>query len=699
MIDKIIPGSLLLAALIFSGAALKSPPPEAAGAREAPSVRRSAAREAGPASDDADIFGGAEGSLLDKTRIDVTLTRSTVTEHSQAYDVTFASQYSTETFFSIGNTKNTYIWIDDPMYTGEEAPQEDPALRPDFNGAAFRVQGVRRAEGVVIIPEKLISAKSYTITVTEILPRFIVDPEEAGKIKKVIIGKTIKKIDEHSFDLLSDRDDCEFDICADEHDPTLQYDRSCFPAECEVNFGYEPAGLEKSIVEEAKTAGFKDFPNGENFILGYYPDVPPGDYKKEELGLTIAYFINGEDRPRKQMLKAVSKNDYDAIGEEAGQNSLGCLVDIYLETGQSIDDDRIYFLNIFPFVPPSQFATNNWKDTRCYAHARCTFGAKVSLDNYLKINFSGVTSFDGYTTIENKVDVLVTPENHEYYSIFKPAEFFANKNSLDKGALMLRTRFTQLNLTSIIMRYLDADGAVREVEVPIRTPLDYYNLPKVTDNTLAILIKNSDVAPDFSAKRIVSAQLRNFYITMDIFSTKEQRIVTKSALQTRFGIIELMPAEVWAGKRPYEVDTAIWAVMVAYAGCYAILSVVFFFYFRNKYKNNEFRRVDPKAFLKHSLIGFAGMGIAMLFLMFVYFRFWVLNNSIVVFNPLDPYVIVFAVASIFVIGYYVKYFIDMYKAARERKKVERLNLSEVTEETGTELMPENGGSANNGNQN
>ena len=78
-----------------------------------------------------------------------------------------------------------------------------------------------------------------------------------------------------------------------------------------------------------------------------------------------------------------------------------------------------------------------------------------------------------------------------------------------------------------------------------------------------------------------------------------------------------------------------------------------------------------------------GLAIVILALMFIIFRFEAFNNAVVVYNPIDAYVIVFAVAAVITIGYYIKFFYTMIKTNLEKKKAIKLKLDEDVQDDGT----------------
>ena len=76
-------------------------------------------------------------------------------------------------------------------------------------------------------------------------------------------------------------------------------------------------------------------------------------------------------------------------------------------------------------------------------------------------------------------------------------------------------------------------------------------------------------------------------------------------------------------------------------------------------------------------------GSLILFVEFCITRFGFLSNSLPVYNPSDVWVIIFGVASLLLVGYFVRYFYLLIKARRERIRNEKLKLRLDKQDDGT----------------
>ena len=90
-----------------------------------------------------------------------------------------------------------------------------------------------------------------------------------------------------------------------------------------------------------------------------------------------------------------------------------------------------------------------------------------------------------------------------------------------------------------------------------------------------------------------------------------------------------------------------------------------------------------KSYVKKALIAYAGSLIVILELMFIILRNTAFTNAVVSYNPADFFIIVFGVASLLVIGYFIRSMYIAIKANNERRKTIKLKLNEDVDDDGT----------------
>ena len=105
-----------------------------------------------------------------------------------------------------------------------------------------------------------------------------------------------------------------------------------------------------------------------------------------------------------------------------------------------------------------------------------------------------------------------------------------------------------------------------------------------------------------------------------------------------------------------------------------------YFYKKNKYQNDEFKRMDTPAYIKTSIIAYFFFVIAGLDIYYLVMRVNALNNSELFANPVDVIVIVFTLAAFLLGCYFIKKYYILAKETIEKNRRERLNLNTKTEE-------------------
>lgn len=618
---------------------------------------------------------------LDESNLSVSISKSSITETSQSYQVNFSSKITAYTT----SDKVVYAKITDPSYTGQETEQPDEELRPVYTSSIYRIMDIKKGKEDVIIPKTFKYGTKYIMNVNEIESHAI-QPADAEKITSILIPDSIEVIYPESFEGLTDK--VTFKVMHEEDN--APFDASVFPEGANVIWGYEPNELELFKLDGMVFGAAKQFGTGNNYFIGYHGE---GEYY---LPLYIGYYLleDGKEPEFKTQVLPISssaQNNYDAVGDGTGFISFTKSVDIELEKNQSVDDERIFFLNIFEaekdaesgkLLPvlekepenPGEEAPN----CRYYSHAKPAYLMKDNIDDYVSYEFNNIATFAGFTSITIDMDINVEANIYEQV---KSSSYTANKANIDSGYMQIRYRLTSFNLAYYRITYLSNDEPVT-LNVPITTPVDSYNLPKASDNKVTFLLENNKVAPDFSADKLIGLEFIGLYITLDLYVPSTNSIVTKSNVSTRFGVMEILPLS----SQPVgssNINLTLLIVSLIYTVIYAVITIAYFIYSKNKFKNDEFRRVNPRQFFKTATIGYAGLGIVILDIMFIIFRFFRMDNSIVVYNPLDAYVIVFSIAAILVIGYYIRFFTIMIKTNIEKNKTKKLKLDEDVDDDGT----------------
>ena len=213
--------------------------------------------------------------------------------------------------------------------------------------------------------------------------------------------------------------------------------------------------------------------------------------------------------------------------------------------------------------------------------------------------------------------------------------------------------------------------------------LNFHLLTQDENNVVTFLLKNKLIDEDFNANTVKKVEYKGLSIKLDLMNTKKgtTQIVTKSDVVTRFGYFDILSDN--SDINVFNADVFMIISSILYVVVYVVIAVVYYFYAKNKYKNDEFRRVNTKRFIKKSLINFVGGGIIYLALNFILLRFGFFNVSVIVYNPLDPLVVIVGVVAIVVFGLFMKNLVTYIKTEKERRRALRLKLNEDVLDDGT----------------
>ena len=293
---------------------------------------------------------------------------------------------------------------------------------------------------------------------------------------------------------------------------------------------------------------------------------------------------------------------------------------------------------------------------------------------FLDVKYTGASTLGGFTSVSCSIEV-----NRDVYKEVKKSMYRKNEEKINNGTVIIRTRFNSLTSGSFFLIKYESEGEIKSVNYPILGT----NFLRINDDFEAkFIVENSLVAPDFSADKMVSFSLGAVTYSLDLCQASTLKTIVGSEVNYRFADIAVF-AKDKVDMGLINNDTISIVLGSVYTVLFAGVAVGLYFYLKNKYKNDEFRRMNTKAFIKSSIIAFVSVGILIFALAFISYRFFIMNNSLVAYNPLDPYVIFFGVALIIVIGYYSKTFVTMYKNHKAKVKIEKLKLNEDEDDDGT----------------
>lgn len=460
--------------------------------------------------------------------------------------------------------------------------------------------------------------------------------------------------------------------------------------------------LETITTNETSASLRISFALGENasstdvYYVGY------GESAEDEMKGTVVYSVKTIDNvveTRTQVINRYGSNNYyDAVGA-IGQDSFTTKCNIELDPGDTILTESFTFINFFKAnatvidaekgtysydIPRDE--SGKWDTSAALATTVLfpTNGLKTyTLDQFAKFDYNGTTKFSGYGSINIKVENLVT---ESFYQSLNSRIYRNNSDKIANGTAYIRTRIYVDGNTNYVFYHAGQE----EPEV-LTSVSQYVELNKT--GTLVFTFKglNVDDIEDF--------YFTGYTIYVDIFQDDDDTTgpVRQSAVSFYFSKTSI-GAKTISDKNGtvvkdtdckvyhYNVDLIMWLSIALFIVAYEGVSAFLYFYWKNKYKNDEFKRMDAKKYYKTNTTGLITCLFLILTIEAICFRTTIINNSLPVYNTLDIYIVVCGIASIIMVGYFIKYFSVQIKNIRDAKRNEKLKLNKNTIEDGTLII-------------
>lgn len=426
-----------------------------------------------------------------------------------------------------------------------------------------------------------------------------------------------------------------------------------------------------------------------NYMLGYYGS---GDrYFPCSIQCTLKNKENGTTRiSTTEVNFDYSLVKYVGLGVNLGPKEKELTCDIEHGVDEVVDLDKpIYIINVFKYVPSSNLEDekmpNNFNEKFKMkgvfgSNAENTSYRVYDMADYCEFNYAGVSNFNGFSSFKVNVNSEKSVESYindkTYGKSYKKYE-----EDIEAGTMYVRTRFSFGGDTRYVVEYKDG----RKELVP-----DLANNIEIKNNetSLYFLLKNVNY------KEVKNLSVKGGIIYVGIYNTNTYKEVSKTGFSIRFGYInfkidDMLKANGAVGVEKdnkfykFNCDLFIIISICVFALCYIATSLTIYFVLKNKYKDDEFRKMNTKLYFKNNILGLLCIGSLILFVEFCITRFGFLSNSLPVYNPSDVWVIIFGVGSLLLIGYFVRYFYLLIKARRERIRNEKLKLRLDKQDDGT----------------
>ena len=633
--------------------------------------------------------------LVASDRISIAINSSASTSTAHSFSCT-ATSPKIETVSNKTALSNVFVTVDDGqdgwngIYNTKVALAEEKEkaaaegkewVAPHFTATVFRIQNSKTNHNIVI-PSTLFYAETYYLDVVSIASEVCKDAtgDEISykNIENVYIPSTIENIAENAF-VGAKEAGVAIDLQVAELKPGYEANWT----DAEYRLGIEPSASQSSNLNQNASGVIKYFGEGETFLIGYTGSP-----------LEVRYNVIGDDgkviKKASQQLPLNTKpttlnpEPYDAVGSLAGKDSMAIDIDIPLKSGEHVDPTSLSFHNIRKAkqvqVEIAGKTTNTLvpdPETPVYwAHPHLRYAANVKFSDIFHSSVGRISSVGGYTMV-----TLNLVRRPECYATVMPSGYKQYRSMIEDGTLVVRHQFTSLNDAFYRITYEGANGLVTK-DVKVSTPISNFVIETTGNYEAGFLFLDSDVGPDFSPSRIKEFDLCHFLVKIDLMNVEKNSLLNKSGVSILFSSLVVAEAETAAA--PY-TDMNVVTIIVALAtvAIYVGLSVAYYFYAKEKFKNDEFRRINKKKYVKAAAKNGLGVAIVVAAIYSIVLRWGVFRSSIVTFNPLDVFVIVFTIAALIYIGFTIKNFVIAFKNSRKRKEAARLHLDEDEEDDGT----------------
>ena len=436
-------------------------------------------------------------------------------------------------------------------------------------------------------------------------------------------------------------------------------------------YGDAPAKSERMEISTIKNIGSDEI----NFIIGYFAD------EAHPLPLIIEYQIEGETTKRyKELAKTSTTLKYDAVGAGVTAYVQKISVNIDIEKGKNIDPHSIKVHNVYKaikhveevayFTPETDLSGN---PIAHFIVPAVSYSRINNLNDFISIQFKSVSTFAGYTVINSVVNVV---NEGEIYKQIKPGQYELFKEQLENGTGRYRFRFTSLKNSAKYRFEYNNQTVYKRVD----TPTGHYIFDGYYNNNISFAIQDSMLGDaSFNGKNLQAFGITDMYISVDIVVGTS--IYSSTRFEINFGTIYFMTPHDTI--KVFDANLFMILTVLIYSVLAIGVGVFLFFYYKKKYRNDEFRRLKPKQFIKKGLIYWLTSTAIVIAIESIIFRFTVLKNAIVVFNPIDVLIVIFGIATIIIIGYYVKTITSAYKANQQRKRAIKLGMVNETADDGT----------------
>lgn len=630
-----------------------------------------------------------EAVEIDPKELSVSITQSNRTDNSQNYKFNFFAGFIT---YKAGRQYNISYAITDVDFDPNNLPtkpEDDPEteeneeelyIPPVFEGAVYSINTFSSGDKIVIPDIVNFPGGHFQIKITSINEDVFSENviKRMDKIANIYLPTSLTSVTTGAFRGIGEQTKV--------HVPVLEQD--CVFGEHwteylnNVEYGYVyDEDMIKFKTNNSNISQNKPEANETSYTIGYVDEQNPANSKP----LIVAFDVikaDGSVVPTQIELPVDSSNNYEVVGN-LGAKDYSKSVTIMLDIGDTINDETVTLYNIYKAVQISlpegkgntiiPDTTTEYKTTPRLAYSNILYA-----NDFFDVEFLNLGSFIDYTSITINLNC-----KKDVYIQNKPAAYESQKDNIEKGSTYLRYRLTNLDSTYFNLTYIGNDGNTYAERVKFDVKNSSAIVGGIGKNNFTFLFNNNQFSHGINAENIRGISFDDLTITIDLF-TETGKASNGSTLSATFGSLLVVDPNVNKGSlNTYDLNFVCILSLIIFVVAYVLGTIALFFFNKERYKNDEFKRVVPARFFKRAAIIGVGLMVIIFALLFIISRFGIIANNTVVFNPIDIPIIIFAVLAILFIGYFVKEMVVAYKNYKQNKERIRLNLDADKVDDGT----------------
>lgn len=626
---------------------------------------------------------------IDPKDLSVSITQSNRTDNSQNYKFNFFAGFIT---YRAGRQYNISYAITDVDFDPNNLPtkpEDDPETEeneeelyvpPVFEGAVYSINTFSSGDKIVIPDIVNFPGGHFQIKITSINEDVFSENviKRMDKIANIYLPTSLTSVTTGAFRGIGEQTTVHVPVL--EQDCVYGENWTDYLENVEYNYVYDDDMI-KFKNNNSNISQNKAEANEKSYTIGYVDKENPANSKP----LIVAFDVTKADGsvvPTQIELPVDSSNDYEVVGK-LGAKVYSKSITIMLDIGDTIIDETVTLYNIFEgnqIPAPSGGGNIIVPDTSVEykVSPRLVYSNILYARDFVDVEFVNLGSFINYTSITINLNC-----KRDVYIENKPAAYESQKENIDKGSTYLRYRLTNLNLAYFNITYIGNDGNTYNERVKFDVKNSAAIVGGIGKNNFTFLFDNNSFTHGINAENIRGISFDGLTITVDLF-TETGKASNGSTLSATFGSLLVVDPNVNKGSlNTYDLNFVCILSLIIFVVAYVLGTIGLFFFSKEKYKNDEFKRVVPSRFFKRATIIGVGLMVIMYALIFIISRFGIIANNTVVFNPIDIPIIIFAVLAILFIGYFVKEMVGAYKNYKQNKERIRLNLDADKVDDGT----------------